>query len=502
MERDGRSQQGSSAGEANRNDLSGEVTGPVIQARDVSGGVHHHHNYFGGADSSEVDFTPAELSEELRQAGRVWRMRFASVDFVNLPRIAMLTSGAPVMAAARRAGLDAAKPFRGQGMAAGLFVANVRPLFETWDAEAVVLDERTIGQVRRGMLVSFESSVGCANPPSFPLRAPTGEVNRDPHLYFEVAGHRLIVSFDPRWLTTVTASGTLHDAARDPQIYAGLGQVASVSNDGKIRVSALVFGQPQTAEQALFAYAISTGLSEASTLEVNDFRNELSSTEGVRPQAEGSSREQGMDRMDVALFFDEDRVVPDEIDRAVLSQVVRVVPEYRRDLGVAISSLFLPDDIGIADTPARLLAIGRKPSLWKTLTLPGLDAQLRSHLLAVAVVAGITREQAADLDEVMREKTGAYLGAVEVDRAVPLHDRLFPKEDRYHVVGAELRLRYSASDRATAEANGEDLDEPLERWLDENLFDTVVWEEDTERSEAEEREAAMIMAWLRDQGGI
>ncbi len=207
-----------------------------------------------------------------------------------------------------------------------------------------------------------------------------------------------------------------------------------------------------------------------------------------------------MQPLGVVLVFDEDQVVPGEIDRAVLGQLVRVVPEFRRDIGVAVASLLPPKGAGAADLSARLLA--REPALWKTFTVPGLAALIKTRNLAVAVVSGVTQTQSADLDEAMREGMAAYCGAMELDRTLSMHSSLFPEEDRYHVVGAELRLRYSAASRAIADANNEPLDEPLNTWLDEGLFRTVVWEEDEAQSAAEEREAALIMdAWLRDQGG-
>jgi hypothetical protein len=190
--------------------------------------------------------------------------------------------------------------------------------------------------------------------------------------------------------------------------------------------------------------------------------------------------------------------LPGEIDRVVLQQIVRVVPEFRRDLGMAVASLLPPENVGTANLSAHLLA--REPSLWKTLTVPGFAALIKTCNLAVAVVSGVTRTQAEDLDEAMREGTAAYCGALEVDRTMSMHRTLFPDVDRYHVVGAELRLRYSAASRTIDEANDEPLDEPLNTWLDEGLFSTVVWEEDKAQSIVEEREAALIMeAWLRDQ---
>lgn len=495
MEHESRSQEASSGEGPTWNDLSGDVNGPVIQAGVINGGLHIN----GAAGSSGADVTSEVSSEELRRAASAWHVRFASVDFVNLPRIAMLASGTPVMNAARRAGLDADKPFRGQGMAPGYFVGDVRPIFETWDAEAVALDERTVGQVRRGMLVSFETPMRCANPPAASPKALTGDLARDPHLIFQTGDHRVIVRFDPRWLTTTTAGGTLHDAVRHPQVYSGLGQVAAVFDDG-IHVSALVLGQPQCADQALSDYVMSAKLPIPRELAVDDFRNELSAAEQLPLLGDGSLREESVERLGVVLFFDENQVIPGEIDRAVLGQVVRVVPEYRRDLGMAVASFFPPNNIGSADISVHLLL--REPALWKTFTVPGLASLVSSRNLAVTVISGVTREQAADLDEALRGETAAYRGAVELDRTMSMHRSLFPEVDRYHVVGAELRLRYSAVSRATAEANDEDLDEPLNDWLDEDLFRTVVWEEDEEQSSAEERDAELIMeAWLRDLGG-
>ncbi len=411
----------------------------------------------------------------------------------------MLASGTPIVNAARRTGLDTSKPFYGQGMAPGLFVADVKSLFETWDTEAVVLDERTVGQVRRGMLVSFETSMRCVNPPKLPPKAPTGDLAKDPYLAFQAGVHRVIVSFDSQWLTTTTAGLTLHDAAKHPQIHSGLGQVMAVS-EGGIRVSSLVFGQPQSADQALWNYVVSAGLSIAGDLSADDFRNEFSTSEKISPLAGHSLGKENMERLGVVLLFSEDQVIPGEIDRVVLGQIVRVVPEFRRSLGVAVASLFPPESIGTADLSAHLLV--KEPPLWKTFTVPGLAALIKTRNLAVAVISGVTRTQAADLDEAMREGTTAYCGALELDLTLSMHRTLFPEVDRYHVVGAELRLRYSAANRAIDETNNEPWDESLRAWLDEGLFRTVVWEEDEAQSAAEEQEAELIMeAWLRDQRG-
>ncbi|MFF6955667.1 hypothetical protein [Streptomyces sp. NPDC008317] len=479
-----------------RNELSGTVAGPAIQA----GAIHGDVNITMTGQSLVAEPTDDALAEELRRSSQIWRARFSSVDLVNLPRMAMLAQNNAVAAAARKAGLDSTKPFGGQGMAPGEFVRIVRPLFETWDAEAVTLSESTVGKVHRGILVSFESVMRCNNPPEVPLREPTGVLAKDPHLVFTIGTRRVVITFDPRWLTTATATTTLHDAAEEPLAFSGIGTVVSVSNGGQIRISALVFGQPQTLVQAQFEYAKNSLLPDPPGLTWTDFQNELSHSE--LPQLQGNQsreREGAVHRKRIALLFDEDAVLPGQIDQDVLTHVSRVVPEYRRDLGVAVASLFFN---GNGAAPADLAAyfLAREPALWKSLTVPGLTTLIRSRNLAVCTVSGLSEEQTADLHQAMHEAVNSYLGCVEVDRNLPLHKQVLPAHDDYHVVGAELRLIYSAARRALDEANGEDLEAPLDEWRQKGMFRSVEWEEDLEQSATEENEASLLIeAWLNAQ---
>ncbi|MDF9814209.1 hypothetical protein [Streptomyces sp. SPB162] len=479
-----------------RNELSGQVAGPAIQA----GAIHGDVNITMTGSSSVAEPTDDALAEELRRSSQAWRARLSSVDLVNLPRMAMLAQSNAVAAAARRAGLDGTRPFGGQGLAPGEFVRIVRPLFETWDAEAVTLGESTVEKVHRGLLVSFESAMRCSNPPEVPLKEPTGVLTKDPHLAFTLGARRVVITFDPRWLTTSTATTTLHDAAEHPLIFSGIGTVASVSDGGQIRISALVLGQPETLVQAQFEYMRNSLLPAPPGLTGADFQNELSSSELTQLQG-NQLRERGgvVNRMRIALLFNEDAVLPGQIDRDVLTQVSRVVPEYRRDLGVAVASLlFNGDGVTRADLAAYFLA--REPALWKSLTVPGLTTLIGSYNLAVCTVSGLNEEQAADLHEAMHEEVSSYLGCVEVDRNLPLHERLLPAHDDYHVAGSELRLVYSAARRVLDEANGEDLEAPLNEWRQGGLFRSVEWEEDLEQSAAEEKEASMLIeAWLNAQ---
>ncbi|MFK0233484.1 hypothetical protein [Streptomyces vinaceus] len=478
-----------------RNDLSGQVAGPAIQA----GAIHGDVNITMTGSRPAVEATEEALAEELRRSSQIWRARFSSVDLVNLPRVAMLSQGNAVAAAARRAGLDTTRPFSGQGMAPGEFVRIVRPLFETWDAEAVTLCERTAEKVHRGLLVSFEGAMRCNNPPEVPLREPTGVLTKDPHLILRIGARKVVITFDPRWLTTSTATTTLHEAARESLTFSGIGTVASVSERGQIRISALVFGQPETALQAQFEYVKKSVIPAPAGLSSADFRNELTRSELSQLRSNRSRERETVSHKSIALLFDEDEVLPGQIDRDVLTQISRVVPEYRRDVGVAVASLFFNGQgVTAADIAAHFLA--REPALWKTLTVPGLSTLIGSYNLAVSTVSGLSSEQVKDLHEAVSESVTSYLGCVEVDRKLPLHDQLLPPSDDYHVVGSELRLVYSAARRIVDEANGEDLDAPLNEWREVGLFRSVEWEEDLQQSATEEQEASMLIeAWLNAQ---
>ncbi|OLT24061.1 hypothetical protein BJF79_13975 [Actinomadura sp. CNU-125] len=417
----------------------------------------------------EAEPADEELAEELRRSARVWRSRFANVDFVNLPRVAMLAAGGPVMSVARSAGLDVTRPFHGQGMAPGTFVGKVRPLFDAWDAEAVVLDETTVGKMRGGVLVSFEASMRCVNPPAAPPQPPSGNLARDPHLVFSVGGQSVIVSFDPQWLTTATAGTTLHDAAEEPQVYSGLGRVASVSADGRVRISALVFGQPQTTEQALWNL-LTSRRTMPRVLDVADVRN------APPPVAEVPLRAvETVERLEVAFFFDEGRDMPPHIDLAVLTRVARTVPEYRRDLEVTVASLLPPDGTDATDATevAEGILLGN-PVRGGMPKVEELAGQINCGSLAVATVTNLTRAQAADLDAVMPGADVSYLGCVELDRNLAMHRLLFPEQEHYRVDGTELLLLDSVTERYGADSYGDDLEAVMEGLRDQGVYRSVV----------------------------
>ncbi|MEU8974729.1 hypothetical protein AB0D11_36650 [Streptomyces monashensis] len=435
----------------------------------------------------------------LRKAGQAWRMSYSSIDYLNVPRVAMLPGGDVVQQAAQRAGLDPTRPFSGQGFAPGMFVGTVRPVFESWREHAVPLDETRLDTIRQGMYVAFNAPMRSRNVSNRPFPRPlTGAWQDDPYLSFRLDGRTVVIRYDPQWLTTATAGTDLVSAAAEQATYAGIGLVVGESADA-IRISALFFGKPQTAEGAFMKYVIQGETKIARTVYVDDFETGLSSS-GSGSRLLGATREPSNDDVTVALHFNELEVDPGQIQRETFRQLMRVVPEFRRDLTVAVGTFFTYSGLTSMPKPLDIAAahLAGEPKVWSTHSASGLGTLLADVEVAFALVRGVRRGQLDDLHQALLADSESYLGAVEVNLRRPTHRHFYGVSPRYRLVEADLRLLYSAK-----EYYGElgDWDhrphELLDEWESEEIFKSVAWEEDKEQSAADERQAEEEMSEWR-----
>ncbi|MFD8633447.1 hypothetical protein [Streptomyces sp. NPDC059533] len=427
----------------------------------------------------------------LRKAGQAWRMSYSSIDYLNVPRVAMLPGGDVVQQAAQRAGLDPTRPFSGQGFAPGVFVGTVRPVFESWREHAVTLDEERLDAVQQGMYVAFNAPMRSRDVSNRPfLRPLTGAWQDDPYLSFRLRGRTVVIRYDPQWLTTATAGTDLVSAAAEEVTYAGIGLVVGESADG-IRISALFFGKPQTAEGAYMKYIVQGEGQIARAVAVDDFEAGLSSR-GLGSRLSGTPRDPSSDNVAVALHFNELEVDPGQIERETFRQLMRVVPEFRRDLTVAVGNIFIHS--GLTGLPKALdiavALLAGAPKVWSTHSIDGLGTLMADVEVAFALVRGVRRDQLDDLHQALLAESESYLGAVEVNLRRPTHQHFYGASPRYRLIEADLRLLYSAR-----EYYGElgDWDhrphELLDEWESEGIFKSVAWEEDKQQSAADERQA-------------
>jgi len=438
-----------------------------------------------------------ERATALRQAGQAWHMRYATVDYLNLPRIAAMPGANLIMRAAEETRLVIDEPFRKQGAKPGFFLVKIHPLFAVWDARAVPLTETTAANFRQGMYISFEQPMQARNTHFLPTAPKEASWEKDPQLVCSVGGRRVRIRFDPDWITTATPVSDLKNSAAQAVVYAGLGLVVGVS-DSEILVSARVFGQPQTPTSAMWEYMKSARESMPNTLSEADFINEFSTLQNF-PSGTVSEKENYVEPKTVAFYFDEDEVFPGKIERKVFTQIFRVVPEFRRDVRVAVYSLSqnllavegtnYPTDIAVG-------VLAGKLDLWKTMAVPELATAIRHTNLTVARVEEISLQQANDLHATVKEDFAGYLGAAEIDLDLETHRRLHSFTARYRLVGTDLHLMWSEMERAMS---GDDIEDKIAEWENSEIFQKVEWQEGVGPHDAELSEAAnAFVEWIKD----
>ncbi|MFD4502322.1 hypothetical protein [Streptomyces sp. NPDC058457] len=432
-------------------------------------------------------------------------MSYSSIDYLNVPRVAMLPGGDVVSQAAQRAGLDPTRPFSGQGFAPGVFVGTVRPVFESWRDHAVPLDEGRLGTIQQGMYVAFNAPMRSRNTSNQPFPRPlTGSWQDDPYLSFRLGGRTIMIRYDPQWLTTATAGTDLVSAEAEQVAYAGIGLVVGESADA-IRISALFFGKPQTSEGAYMKYIVQGEGPIAGAVAVDDFETEVSSS-ASGSQLQGAPRDRSSDDVTVALHFNELEVYPGQIERETFRQLMRVVPEFRRDLTVSIGTVFTHSVLTAMPKPLDIAAslLAGAPKVWSTHSIHGLGTLLADVEVAYALVRGVRRSQLEDLHQALLAGSESYLGAVEVHLRRPMHQHFYAATPRFRLVEADLRLLYSAREYYGELGNWDHRPHDLlDEWEAEEIFESVRWEEDKEQSAADlrqaEEEVSELMAMI-DRG--
>lgn len=431
------------------------------------------------------------LMAMMRRSAQPWSMSYSAIDYVNMPRVAMLLSGHAVLQVAQRAGLDPQKPFRHQGAAPGLFVAELRPAFEAWREHAVPLDTAHITDIRTGMYVTFDATMRSHNTlHGTPQQCPDGSWSSGPTLSFPLGGHAITIRYDPAWLTTSTATNDLVSAEGEPARYAGFGLVVAVSAKN-VRVSAHVFGRPQTSFGAYWKYSMHSRGTMTQHLDSNDFTVNSSTSPSTPHKVSRAD-----DDVSVALHFDEDSLVPGQLERETFRQLVRVLPEIRRDITVGVHSLatFTLTSQGMSPTDLSAALLGGSPKVWASHSIDAWETVLRTREIAFACVRGIRQGDLADLHHELLSHSDSYLGALQVRVERPLHKFLYGESPTFRIAGTDLRLLYSA--REYSEKYGiedqRDHGRPSE-WEGLEGFRSVSWEEDEQQSAEDLRQAESDM---------
>jgi hypothetical protein len=428
----------------------------------------------------------------LRRSGTTWNMRFHHIDFVNLPRIAMLPGGEELLQICNETGLDPGTSFRNQGARAGIFVNRARVIFENWGERAVDLDPSDPVQVKSGMLVSFDSPMRSHNVKRVLRAAPiSGSIERDPHLRFSYDGRTVAIRFDHTGLTTMTSLVTLGTAEKEAVTYAGIGTVVAVTKK-QIHISPLMFGQPENGSNNFIHFLMNTSNKGTNGIALKNMTDTRSSG-GARIKRKNSMKE----RIDVVLYFDElhkDVINPESLQRATFSAILKTIPEHRRDLRIGWATLpthaLTEQGYTFNDIASHLLE--PEPKHWNSFSIPRLGDVLSRTDIAYGLIRGAEVQHLNDLDEVLTEEFRPYRGSFQFLDGNRYHKYLHDCLDAFRISGSNLLALHSMADEY-----GDGLDESvIDTWTESGMFSSVTWEEDEARSRADEEQARELFRWL------
>jgi hypothetical protein len=185
-------------------------------------------------------------TRQIRALGEPWSMRFLTVDYLNVPRLLCMPGGSQLQMELDRAGRSHLGSLRGLGMEIGSIVAAAKPVLRAWSGTAIDLSNLELDG-SEGLPISFHARAYTKNCPSptGPF-AYTGDVEKDPHIWFRLGERKVFVRLDPAWITVTTAFVNFRSGNGT---FAGLGIVMSVQ-PRRLIISPLVVGKPMKKEVA------------------------------------------------------------------------------------------------------------------------------------------------------------------------------------------------------------------------------------------------------------
>jgi hypothetical protein len=178
---------------------------------------------------------------------KIWGRQFSALTYVNIPRLSIMASQAgfdldcPV-------DIEGDKPLFLYGYEINYIMSYFSKLIESLSIPALplrhLLAAKEIDSV--GAIVSFKEVFRTKNGPDIPMKGQkTLAINADweksPHVYFKSNNKKIVMVYDPCWVTTSTAHCELKDGTTT---LVGIGLVKKITRD-LMFVSPLVLGLPK-----------------------------------------------------------------------------------------------------------------------------------------------------------------------------------------------------------------------------------------------------------------
>jgi len=212
----------------------------------------HHH---GLVDVKESPYTidilndmKAKHEQHVKQKlslGNVWKFNISDLYYINIPHLIILTA---------RQGFDLdLSHFNGignlysLGFEFGSILQKLERLLEQLPINAISLESLTLSNVEEiGLTIDFNGSFHTKNLPKRNVLEKgfvlSGDLARDPHIYKHHRDIKLILTIDPRWITTSTSFSYFRSGR---QYFAGLCMLKNVDTENKVAIGTpLIIGVP------------------------------------------------------------------------------------------------------------------------------------------------------------------------------------------------------------------------------------------------------------------
>lgn len=184
--------------------------------------------------------------------GQPWKVNFSQIYYMNIPRIEMLAAMQGIIFSGE---VPKGRCLHSLGWDLNSLMAQVSGLMNDLSFNAASLnvkwDKLCVGQI-----VEINDKFRTKNVPA-PDKvmkkrySPTGDLQKDAHLYSNSEWGRRVLTIDPNWLATSTAFVNFSIGWVD---VAGMGIVTYINNEEKIMlITPYVLGVPKTPYDDLFS---------------------------------------------------------------------------------------------------------------------------------------------------------------------------------------------------------------------------------------------------------
>lgn len=214
-----------------------------------------HHSI---VDSDEITYTVDVLKKMKRdhekvilekfQLGKPWDCNVSQLEYINIPRLAIL-------AGLNGLNIDFTPVDRKPNLHSYEFeliriMLSISELINKIHINATKLESITkFDETLVGLTISFSTTFRTKNVPcpdylERSSKLLLGDINKGPQIYVKLNDWKVILSIDPKWITTTTAFGDLRNGIH---IFAGLGTIKNIEQEKKIiMVTPLIIGTPKS----------------------------------------------------------------------------------------------------------------------------------------------------------------------------------------------------------------------------------------------------------------